>query len=323
MSSIFAWNMRGFNQPHKQKAVRHWVKASKLSIGCLLETKVKVENFQKVFDATFPGWSYLHNYSHHRLGRIWVCWSDDVEAVPVFTSAQMITIWLRYKSSGDTFLCSFVYASNCAIERRQLWREMEWLSSTVAGTQNPWIVHGDFNVALSVREHSKALAAPAGLSAIREFQEVVQKCDMMDLAQVGTSFTSTNSQDENPISKKLDRVMANNCWLNAFPHSFATFESGGVSDHMRMHTQLREVPQGNMKLFKFFNHVASHPRFLEVVARVWNETAPLHHSSSALRLFHDKLKSLKYEMRSLNRELYGDLPGRVKAAYEDLYAKQT
>ncbi|KAH0926855.1 hypothetical protein HID58_019111, partial [Brassica napus] len=35
------------------------------------------------------------------------------------------------------------------------------------------------------------------------------------------------------------------------------------------------------------------------------------------------LKSLKYEMRSLNRDLFGDLPGRVKAAYEDLCVKQT
>lgn len=71
---------------------------------------------------------------------------------------------------------------------------------------------------------------------------MVQKCDMMDLAQVGPSFTWTNSQDENPISKKLDRVMINSCWINKFPHSFTSFESGGVSDHLRMHTQLRDAP---------------------------------------------------------------------------------
>lgn len=176
---------------------------------------------------------------------------------------------------------------------------------------------------MSVQEHSWALATRSDHNAIRDFQEVVQSCDMIDLAQVGPSFTWTNCQDENPISKKLDRVMANSSWVNAFPHSFATFESGGVSDHMCMHTQFREVTQGNMKPFKFFNHVASHPRFLEVVSRVWNETEPLFHSRSALRRFYEKLKSLKFEMRSLNRDLYGDLPGRVKAAYEDLCAKQT
>ncbi|KAG5378430.1 hypothetical protein IGI04_026272 [Brassica rapa subsp. trilocularis] len=100
MSSIFAWNMRGFNMPRKQKAVKQWVRAAKPSIGCLLETKVKVGNFQKLFDLTFPGWGYLHNYSHHGLGRIWVRWSDEVEVCHVFTSAQMITAWVKYKSSG-------------------------------------------------------------------------------------------------------------------------------------------------------------------------------------------------------------------------------
>ena len=323
MSSIFAWNMCGFNQPRKQKTVRHWVQAARLPFGCLLETKVSVENFQKVFDASFPGWSCLHNYSHHSLGRIWVCWSDKVEVCPVLTSAHMITIWVKYKGTGDTFLCSFVYASNCAVERRQLWSEMELINGSVVGTNNAWIMHGDFNVALSVQEHSRALATRSDHGAIRDFQEVVHNCDMMYLAQVGSSFTWTNCQDDNPISKKLDRVMANNCWISAFPQSFTNFESSGVSDHMRMHTQLREVAQGNMKPFKFFNHVASHPRFLEVVARVWNEIEPLFHSRAALRKFHENLKSLKFEMKSLNRDMYGDLPGRVKAAYEDLCAKQT
>lgn len=166
MSSIFAWNMRGFNQPRKQQAVRRWVKAARLSIGCLLETKVKFDKFQKFFDGTFPGWSFLHNYSHHGLGRIWVVWSAGVEVIPVLTSAQMITVWVRYKDTGDTFLCSFVYASNCAIERRQLWSDMEWVSSSVAGSNNPWIMHGDFNVALSVQEHSRALATHSDQSSI-------------------------------------------------------------------------------------------------------------------------------------------------------------
>lgn len=321
MSSFFAWNMRGFNKPRKQRAVRYWVKAAKLSIGCLTETKVTEENFQKVFDATFPGWSCVHNYTNHRLGRIWVCWSDEVEVCPVSTSMQMITVWVKYKASGDTFLCSFVYASNYANERRELWREMEVIGSSVGN--NPWIIQGDFNVALSTQEHSRATASRMDMNAIREFQDVVEKCDMMDLVQVGPSFTWSNCQDDNPISKKLDRVMINNVWINEFPHSFVTFESGGVSDHMRMHTQLRDVPPVNMKPFKFFNHLIGHPKFLEVVERVWNESPPFFHSQSALGMFQEKLKALKFDMRGLNKDLYGDLPGRVKLAYEELCARQT
>ncbi|XP_013588945.1 PREDICTED: uncharacterized protein LOC106297206 [Brassica oleracea var. oleracea] len=276
MSSIFAWNMRGFNKPRKQ-----------------------------------------------RLCRIWVCWSDDVEVCPVSVSAQMITVWVRYKASRDTFLSSFIYASNCMIERRELWSEIEAIAGSVAGTNNSWIIQGDFNVALSAQEHSRAVESAMDRISMRDFQNVVYKCDMMDLAQVGPSFTWSNSQEANPISKKLDPVMVNNCWINEFPNSFVTFEAGGVSDHLRMHIQLRAAIQGNLKPFKFFNHTASRPRFLEVVAMVWNKTEALFHSRFALRRFQDKLKALKSEMRGLNRDMFGDLPGRVKLAYDDLCMKQT
>lgn len=55
MSSIFAWNMRGFIQPCKQKAVRRWTQAAKLSFGCMLETKVRVGNFRKCLMRHFQG----------------------------------------------------------------------------------------------------------------------------------------------------------------------------------------------------------------------------------------------------------------------------
>ncbi|KAH0880748.1 hypothetical protein HID58_068142, partial [Brassica napus] len=145
MSSIFAWNMHGFNTPCKQRAVRHWLQAARLNFGCLLENRVQKENFQTVFDATFPGWSCLHNYDYHHLGRIWVCWMNEVEIVPASMSSQMITCWVRIKSTGEIMLASFVYAFNQANERTVLWREMEDVAPTTMGNMYPWIVQGDFN----------------------------------------------------------------------------------------------------------------------------------------------------------------------------------
>ena len=91
---------------------------------------------------------------------------------------------------------------------------------------------------------------------------------------------------------------------------------------MRCWTQLRPTKPTNRKPFKFFNHVTGHPRFLEVVDHGWNSTEPLYHSRSALKIFHSKLKGLKSSLRELNRNMFGDLPSRVKKAYEDLCMKQ-
>lgn len=285
MSSTFDWNMRGFNKTRKQRAVRYWIQSAKLSFGCLLETKVKRENFQGIFDATFPGWNCIHNYDYHHLGRIWVCWSNDVEIVPASVSAQMITCWVRIKSTGDILLASFVYASNQATERKVLWREMEVVATTMAGSTYPWIVQGDFNVILTASEHSHGMNMGRENYAMRDFQDAVRRCGLDDLAQVGSIFTWTNRQPDNLISKKLDRVLINGQWLTTFPVSFATFEAGGVSDHLRVWTQLRPLEQSNRKPFKFFSHVTTHPRFLEVVDTIWNSQAPLYHSRSALKFF--------------------------------------
>lgn len=178
------------------------------------------------------------------------------------------------------------------------------------------------NVTLSAMEHSRFSDMAGESAAIREFQNMVADCDLVDLAHSGPQFTWTNSQDSNPISKKLDRVMGNSCWVSTFEQSNVVFEAGGVSDHVRMVTQLHDRGLVKPKPFKFFIHVTQHPQFLEIVQRVWNSTAPLFHSRSALRRFHDKLKALKHDLRKLNREAFGDLPSRVKSAFDDLCAKQ-
>lgn len=325
MTSIFAWNMRGFNEPRKHNTVKYWVRSAKLSLGCLVETRVQEEKFEEIFTATFPpSWKCLHNYSHHRLGRIWVCWSDDeVEVQPVLVSSQMVTCWVRFKGTGEIVLSSFVYASNCQIERRELWRDMEIISRQVASGINPWIIQGDFNVTLSAMEHSRFSDGVGESAAIREFQDIVALCDLSDISQSGPQLTWMNSQDGNPISKKLDRVMGNSRWFTVFPQSHALFEAGGVSDHLRMVSQLHPAAPGNPKPFKFFNHVASHPQFLEVVRGIWLSTDPITHSRSALKRFHEKLKLLKSDLRRLNRESFGDLSSSVKEAYEVLCTKQT
>lgn len=159
-------------------------------------------------------------------------------------------------------------------------------------------------------------------SAMRDFQEAISICGLDDLAQVGSVFTWTNRQPANPISKKLDRVLVNSQRLTSFPVSFATFEARGAPNQLRCWTQLRPAEPLNLKPFKFFNHVINHPRFFEVVSEGWNSLQPLYHFRSALKLLQNKLKSLKSDLRGLNRDMFGDLPTRVKHAFEDLCLKQ-
>ncbi|RID53318.1 hypothetical protein BRARA_G00721 [Brassica rapa] len=52
--------------------------------------------------------------------------------------------------------------------------------------------------------------------------------------------------------------------------------------------------------------------------RVWDTSAALYPSRTALSLFHRKLKLLKQPLRELNKTHYGNLPARTKQAYNEL-----
>ena len=91
MTSFFSWNMRGFNMSRKHLAVHRWILKEKPIFGCLVETRVKQENHSKCMKAALPGWNSITTYDHHRLGKIWFCWSDKVQVSLLHMSSQVIT----------------------------------------------------------------------------------------------------------------------------------------------------------------------------------------------------------------------------------------
>lgn len=97
--SGFFWNIRGFNKK-KQKIVKRWCNDNDFLFDGLIETRVKEGGAMNIIEEVFPGWSFINNYDHHRLGRIWVVWRDSVRITPMFKSSQMISILVKYASDG-------------------------------------------------------------------------------------------------------------------------------------------------------------------------------------------------------------------------------
>lgn len=220
-------------------------------------------------------------------------------------------------------ICSFVYASNFVVEGRDLWSDLCSLHTGVSQFSTPWIVVGDFNEVLSTADHSRALDYSFNETGMRDFQNVVSYCDLSDLSSSGPNFTWINNQDDNPIGKKLDRALINKAWLTWFPQSHAVFEAGGVSDHLRCLIHLTSTNMNHHKPFRFFDFMASHEKFLPTVSQVWSVSGALFHSRAALSIFHQKLKSLKYHLRALNRTQFGNIPRKASEAYNQCCHLQT
>lgn len=261
MTTFFAWNIRGFNLPRKQRALRSWIQAEKPSFGCLVETRVQKDNYQRCMVAAIPTWNSLTNYAYHPLGTIWVFWNDQVVVTHLHMSAQVITCAIQILSTGEQFICSAVYAFNIAANKMSLWEELRGAKAAYDHLNLPWILIGDCNETLASSEHSRDLYYRSDQTGMRHFQEAMKDCSVMDLLYRCTLFTWWNKRLEVPIGKKLDRALVNQSWLNRYPLSLTHFEAGEISDHVQCLIRLARALNEARKPFRFFNYLVEHKDF--------------------------------------------------------------
>ena len=319
--SGFFWNMRGFNKDSKHKIVKDWIRKSGFQFGCLIETRVKENRMEKILEKVVPGWSYVANYEYNRLGRLWLIWSPRVRITPCFQSTQMVTCSILLEGFEVEFFCSFVYGMNLVEERRELWQDLKDHQDSSIIQKAPWIIMGDFNEILDGAEHS--VDANHDTLGMREFQGTTAYCSLVDLAYQGPKFTWTNKRDNGVICKKLDRTLINEAWAKWFPQSYCVFDAGGCSDHQRCRVVIKKELMKPRKPFKFVNALVDSPEFLPLIEGIWADTEPLFISTSALFRMSKKLKALKFHLRKLSKEKFGDIFKKTSEAYKNLCDAQT
>lgn len=205
----------------------------------------------------------------------------------------MITCSLLVDGVVEDFFVSFVYAANIAEDRRELWADIQRHSEDPMFHNKPWLIMGDFNETLDGEEHSGFAVSPSITSGMRDFQDTVRCCSLVDMSYHGPMFTWCNKRDAWLISKKLDRVLINEVWNQSFSESYSVFESGGCSDHLRCRFKLRNEARRPRGPFKFSNVLMTSLEFMSTVREFWDNTNALYHSTSALFRFGKKTESSK------------------------------
>ncbi|GJY38425.1 3-ketoacyl-CoA synthase 11-like protein [Tanacetum coccineum] len=88
-------------------------------------------------------------------------------------SDQAMHLMIKHKESGKCIYCS-IYASNSQFVRHDLWAELGLHKNVVRNT--PWILIGDFNVALNLDDvHSGASSISA---SVFEFKDCVENIEV-------------------------------------------------------------------------------------------------------------------------------------------------
>ncbi|XP_071742039.1 uncharacterized protein [Rutidosis leptorrhynchoides] len=257
MISIASWNIRGLNRVPKQNEVKSIVEDNKLCLCAILESHVDIKRL-------------------------------------LAASRQVMHCQVTSHVGNVKFLVSFIYANNYYIHRRLLWTELD-MHKNFIGDQ-PWVLLGDFNTSLRLDE-STARGSTMSI-AMREFNDCVDSIGLSDINHTGLQYTSKQRPNLNTgILKKIDRVMANDTFLNDYANSYAIFQPYRISDHS---PAILKIPSQGMvskpKPFKFCNFVTSNAGFIDIVRNGWKLEV------DGFRMFKvvKRLRALKKPLRKLS-----------------------
>ena len=186
MIKIAAWNIRGLNDPLKQKELSTFVWVHSFSVVVIMETHVRSSNKDRIFNSILHGWGLLHNYEHASPCMIWVCWNlRVVSIVASLCIDQAILCYITVLKDNNSFFCSAIYASNNKINRRVLWSHLHWCASTVGS--KAWLLAGDFN---TTRFASEKIGGNMSTdTAMEEFHECLFNLELVNMPFLGPLFT--------------------------------------------------------------------------------------------------------------------------------------
>ncbi|XP_021756192.1 uncharacterized protein LOC110721363 [Chenopodium quinoa] len=229
MDKIGFWNVRGMNKSGKLCDVLWILRHHNMGLFGLLETKVKVKIFGKVFENFGREWSVITNHPVSNSSRVWIVWLPSIFTISSCkVDVQFVHVCVTHNALRRKFWLTMVYGLNTAKERE------DWFSVYFEGS--------------------------------RAFRHCLRSNNLTDFNVGGMFYTWTNKQEgEDRVCSKIDRVIVNNGWLNNFPSFAAEFLPEGLMNHspccMRLDSQAGNVK----KPFRFFNMWTEAPNFLAIV----------------------------------------------------------
>ncbi|GJY60523.1 aspartic peptidase [Tanacetum coccineum] len=193
---------------------------------------------------------------------------------------------------------------------RQLWNELDIHKHMV--NNSPWIMLGDFNVALNMEDVS--VGSSSMNSTMNDFKEYVANLEVLDVNCSGLHYTwNQRPKGRDGILKKLDRIMGNLGFVDKFPGAHAVFQPYRISDHSPAVLKFPTLVSNKPKPFKYYNFLAYKDKFGEVVSHHWNTTIAGH----AMYKVVQKMKVLKKPLRKLLHD-QGNLHDRVSKLRKEL-----
>ncbi|KAJ9535362.1 hypothetical protein OSB04_un001524 [Centaurea solstitialis] len=310
MVKIAIWNVRGLNMVSRRNEVKRLIFENGLEVCSLVETKVCGPRLRAICEEIFGNWLWVSNNSVcNGRTRVIVGWDPNkinLDVAAVFS--QVVHTHILHIESKRWFHCSFIYAANEVVNRRELWDQLVLHKGVVK--LDPWLIMGDFNVGLHPSDSSRGSSVVS--IGMQEFRDCINAIEMEDLNHHGLNFTwiqkPMSDVGGKGLLKKLDRVMGNLAFLEDFVTACVSFLPWGLSDHSPAVLSIPSLTPFKQRPFKFLNYWSENPNFLPLVGSAWDS----HFYGCSMFSLVSKLKLLKKSLRKLHRD-HGDVFERVRS----------
>lgn len=173
-------------------------------------------------------------------GGIVVLWDDNfLELDEITTTSQEVHAMIKVHSFTSIWLFSCIYASSSRCNKKILWKYLRNIKTSYKGM---WLIEGDFNELTS--NSKKKGGNPINCSRARDFVDVINYCQFIDMGYKGSKYTWLNKRFKNKsklILERLDRFMANDEWLQKYLDAQVYHLSRTHSDHCYLLISLKRT----------------------------------------------------------------------------------
>ncbi|XP_068474737.1 uncharacterized protein [Phaseolus vulgaris] len=202
-----------------------------------------------------------------------------------------------------------VYAACTLKEKKLLWEELSKCKD--ASQIALWCFCGDFN---AIRSRAERQGADRGdfNSEIKGFNGFIESNMLLELPIEGEKFTWFKP---NGMAKsRIDRVLVTEDWLKCWPMCKQYVQRREVSDHCALMIKSLEKDWGP-KPFRTIDAWHSERGFGGMVEERWKSYC---NQGNGLKGLKEKFKLLKSDLKTWNRDVFGNLNSIKKAILQDI-----
>lgn len=172
-----------------------------------------------------------------------------------------------FLENKTTFYASFVYAFIEVEDRRPLWNDLSHFAGVI---DSPWILAGNFKAIISLEENYGGLGE--WNRVMIEVRDILLQLGLVDLRSIGENFMWWNKNPEEPIYKKLDRILVNAHWISTFANAMAVFLPRRLSNHSLGVIESGIQVPSRKKPFQYFIFLSGVPHFADEISEVWRSS---------------------------------------------------